>query len=155
MKYELNTLITGLVIGWLTLTIGYLAYRVIKRRWHWERYGSQLDHGKWLYDFSRQVNEVKGIAELESLLVEEIPHKIAVCRASLLVSSLWPPVTFVNDEFSLPVNHAAIRWVAAAGDLPRPACGTCFDGGSCAIEQYQIFYSEETAFNLGLEYFDF
>lgn len=119
MDLDLFYLIVGLAAGWLSLTLGFLIYRPLIRRWRSGRYGNQIDYSALLTEFSRKLSAVQELADLQQLLVEEIPPRLQVRKAALLVADRGHPASFVGSELSLPINHSAVRWVAAAGEAQR------------------------------------
>ena len=116
---ETSSLIGGLALGWLSLAIGYLVYHVFYKRWRIWRYSDQIDHSTLLTDFGRKLTTVQDLTALEHLLLDEVPHRLQVWQAVLLVPDKEHPATFVGDKLSMPINHAAVRWVAAAGEAKR------------------------------------
>ncbi|HSG17340.1 MAG TPA: sensor histidine kinase [Anaerolineae bacterium] len=119
MSSETGYLFGGLALGWLSLAFGYLVYRVFYKRWRRWRYGDQIDHSVLLTEFGRKLTTIQDLTALEQLLVDEVPPRLQVRQAVLLVPDKEHPTTFAGGELSVPSNHAAVRSVAAAGEAQR------------------------------------
>jgi signal transduction histidine kinase len=105
----------GLVLGWLTLASGFLLYRGIRRWWRLRRYGTPVDHSALLLKHGRQMTAVPDRWALAQLLTAELPRELQVERAALLLPEMHELVV-VQGDLTLPVSHAAVRWVASGGE---------------------------------------
>jgi signal transduction histidine kinase len=105
----------GLVLGWLTLALGFLLYRGVRRWWRLRRYGAPVDHSALLLKYGRQMTAAPDRWALAQLLTAELPRELQVERAALLLPEMHALVV-VQGDLSLPVSHAAVRWVASGGE---------------------------------------
>jgi len=119
MRVELNILVAGLVLGWATLIAGIALLRAWRNWQRKRRYGEPIDHSSLLAKFCRKLTAVNERETLEELLIRELPTALHVRRAILLLPSDYQLTTNDGQTLSLPVNHAAVRWVASAGEAQR------------------------------------
>jgi signal transduction histidine kinase len=123
----------GLAIGWLTLAVGVLVYRWARKRWRTWRYGIGVDHSFLQVEFGRKMTHAPDRRALGDLLTIEIARALRAQRAALLlpaepssgdcrpqaVPDAYQLVDLVGGDLCLPLNHAAVRWVASAGEAGR------------------------------------
>jgi len=125
MSEILLCLMIGLALGWLTLALGLVLYRAVRRYWHTRRYGPPLDHGVLMVEYGRKMMAVLDRQALSELLTVELPRALHVERAVLLLPEEHQLVAVQMDQDTaerdvrLPVSHAAVRWVASAGEAQR------------------------------------
>ncbi len=112
-------LVTGLLIGWLTLACGLLLYRAARQRWDVHRYGTPIDHNALLMEYGRKMTNAPDRTALGGLLTGELPKSLQVARAVLLLPEQYQLVATDADDLRIPVSHAAVRWVASAGEAQR------------------------------------
>jgi signal transduction histidine kinase len=116
---ELNSLIVGLVVGWIMLIVGILISRAVVRWQRMRRYGEPIDHSSLLTDTCRKLTAVNDRGTLEELLTQELPLTLHIRRSVLLLPDDYQLTSMKEQGFQLPVNHAAVRWVASAGEAQR------------------------------------
>jgi len=125
MSEILLCLMIGLALGWLTLALGLALYRAVRRYWHTRQYGPPLDHGVLMVEYGRKMMAVLDRQALSELLTAEMPCALHVERAALLLPEEHQLVVVQMDrdtadgDLRLPVSHAAVRWVASAGEAQR------------------------------------
>ena len=125
MSEILLYVVAGLALGWLTLALGLALYRAVRRYWHTRRYGPPLDHGVLMVEYGRKMMAVLDRQALSELLTAEMPCALHVERAVLLLPEEHQLVAVQMDQDTaesdvrLPVSHAAVRWVASAGEAQR------------------------------------
>ena len=125
MSEILLCLVAGLALGWLTLALGLVLYRAVRRYWHTRRYGPPLDHGVLMVEYGRKMMAVLDRQALSELLTVEMPCTLHVERAALLLPEEHQLVAVQMDQdtaesdLRLPVSHAAVRWAASAGEAQR------------------------------------
>lgn len=118
-------MLIGLILGWFTLAVGFFGYRATRRWWRLRRYGTPIDHNALLMEYGRRMSSALDRRMLGRLLTVEMPPALQVARATLLLPEAYQLVAVaVNgshtvDDFQLPVNHAAVRWVASSGEAQR------------------------------------
>jgi signal transduction histidine kinase len=115
----INYLIIGLIIGWLALGLVYFVFRQAHGWWRKRQYGMPIDHSLLLVNFGRKLTSAQDVKALGQILTEELPHKLQVERAELLLPDLHKLVPTGSGEVSLPVSHAAVRLVASSGEAQR------------------------------------
>lgn len=111
-------LLAAVVLAWLALGLGLLAYR-IERGWYrsW-RYGPPLDHSSLLVEYGRRMTAAPDRWTVAQLLTNELPLTLQVERAALLLPESRYFVAVESDSehvtqaLRLSVSHAAVRWVA-------------------------------------------
>jgi signal transduction histidine kinase len=119
MNLELNSLLVGLVLGGIAFAAGIVLYHSVRSWWRRRRYGEPVDHGGLLTDYCRKLTTVNDRETLEKLITQELPSALHVRRAVLLLPEDYQLTTTDGDALRLPVNHAAVRWVASAGEAQR------------------------------------
>jgi signal transduction histidine kinase len=116
---ESGMLTTGLVLGWLTLAMGFLVYGAVRRWRRSRRYGTPLDHNALLMECGRKMSSAPDRQALGQLLTLELPPALQVERAALLLPEAYQLIAFAQQDLRLPVSHAAVRWVASSGEAQR------------------------------------
>ena len=106
----------GLGLGWLTLALGLILFRTVSQWWRARRFGDPINHGLLLVEYGKEFTGVKHHTSLEDLLVEKIPSEFNIKRASLLLPDEYQLVPACDGSYQLPINHAAVRWVASSGE---------------------------------------
>lgn len=119
MGEGMNNLVIGLVLGWVTLTLGLLLYQRMRVWWHNRRYGAPINHSVLLMEYGRKMTGAPDRQALGQLLVTELPRVLRVERAVLLLPETYHLVSVQTDSVRLPVSHAAVRWVASGGEAQR------------------------------------
>lgn len=119
-------LLLGLVLGWITLALGVLLFQRARRWWRRRRYGDPIDHGLLLVEYGRKLTGVDDHRALGRLLAEELPAEFDVQHADLLLRDGHRLVAVDDGELDLPINHAAVRWVASAGEAQQVRRGRLF-----------------------------
>jgi signal transduction histidine kinase len=115
----------GLILGWLSLALVWLIVRLILGWWRNRRYGTPVDHSVILVEYGRRMTGALDHQTLTTLLVTEIPRILHVTKAALLLPENYDLAATSNNKESgdmqlrLPVNHAAVRWVASGGEAQR------------------------------------
>ena len=119
MTFNVASLLAGLILGWATLSLAVWLGRLLRRAWGRRRYGQPLDHEEILVAYGRRMAAALDERTLGSLLTEDIPRDLGLERSSLLL----PREHRLEDVFgkaeSLPVSHAAVRWVTSSGEALR------------------------------------
>ncbi|HEY47193.1 MAG TPA: sensor histidine kinase [Anaerolineae bacterium] len=116
---ELNYLIIGLVVGWLVLGLGGVVFHQVRRWWRRRQYGAPIDRSLLLMEYGRKLTSAKDMDTMVQILTEELPRKLQVERAELLLPDSHQLVPAGSGEVSLPINHSVVRLVASAGDAQR------------------------------------
>jgi signal transduction histidine kinase len=114
-----NEMVVGLVVGWLTLALAMVLYRGARRWWRLRRYGTPIDHNVLLMEYGRKMTSASDRGALGGLLTLELPQVLQADRATLLLPHGYQLVAIETDDLQLPVSHAAVRWVASAGEAQR------------------------------------
>jgi signal transduction histidine kinase len=114
-----TTLLIGLGLGWVSLVLGFYLYFYVGRWLRGRRYGDPINHGVILVQYGRKLTEVKNHQALGALLIEEFPNEMCIQRAALLLPDGYQLVSVDEDEFRLPISHAAVRWVASSGEAQK------------------------------------
>lgn len=122
-----ETLVVGLALGWLTLALGLVLYRRVRKWWRNRRYGMPIDYSILLMEYGRKMTSAPDRQALGQLLVTELPRALQVGRAALLLSETYQLVSVSADDVCLPVSHAAVRWVASGGEAQRADRGRLHD----------------------------
>jgi len=112
-------LMIGLALGWLTLALGLLLYREARRWWRNWRYGAPVEHSALLVEYGRKMTGAPDRQVLAQLLTDDFPRALQVERAALLLPEAYQLVAVKTPDLRLPVSHAAVRWVASAGEAQR------------------------------------
>jgi signal transduction histidine kinase len=114
--------VAGIALGWISLALGWLIIRFLINWWRHRRYGIPVDHSLLLVEYGRKMTGSLDQQTLASLLVTEIPRVLHIKQAALLLPEAYDLVSVTYDEgtdLRLPVNHAAVRWVASSGEAQR------------------------------------
>ncbi|MCK4450669.1 MAG: hypothetical protein KAX26_08765, partial [Anaerolineae bacterium] len=106
-------LMTGLALGWLTLALGLLLYRGMRKWWRSQRYGTPIDHSVLLVEYGRKMTSALNQQALAQLLTDDFPRALQVERTALLLPETYQLVAVKTGNLRLPVSHAAVRWVAS------------------------------------------
>jgi signal transduction histidine kinase len=112
-------LVIGLALGWLTLALGILLYRRAREWWRLWQYGAPVDHSTLLVEYGRRMTGAPDRQTLAQLLTGDFPRALQVERAALLLPEAYQLVAVEAENPSLPVSHAAVRWVASGGEAQR------------------------------------
>ena len=106
----------GVLLGWSSLALGWLLYRVLQRWWERRHYGPDIDRGLLLVEYGRRMTGMLDRGGLVDLFTADLPRVLDVERAVLLLPE---DHQLVAGETRLPISHAAVRWVASAGEAQR------------------------------------
>jgi signal transduction histidine kinase len=120
MNPTLAALGIGLALGWLTLAAGWALAGVIRRAWRQHRYGTAVDYKELLVRLGGQMAGAQDRQALARLLTGEALRFLRAERANLLLPEGHSLVDALAGGLSLPVNHAAVRWVTSSGEA-QPA----------------------------------
>ena len=126
MTGNANMLLNGLVLGWITLALGLVLFLGVRRWWRLRRYGDPINHGLLLIEYGRRLTEVQDRQGLGKLLIEEFPGELCIQRAALLLPDEHQLISVGEDDFFLPISHAAVRWVASSGEAQKANQGQLF-----------------------------
>jgi signal transduction histidine kinase len=116
---ETNYLIIGLILGWLALGLVYFVFSQAQRWWRKRQYGMAFDEGLLLVESGRMLTGAQDMKAVTQILTIELPHRMQVERAELLLLELQKLVPTGLGEVSLPVSHAAVRLVASSGEAQK------------------------------------
>jgi signal transduction histidine kinase len=119
MDIETSYLIGGLALGWITLAAGIILYQYGRKWWRKEQFGKIIDHNALLTEYYRRLTHVEDRKALEQLLTEQFPLPLKIKQAILLIPEAYQLTTLDKNDLLLPVNHAAVRWVASSGEAQR------------------------------------
>lgn len=109
-------LLSGLLLGWLTLAlVAWIALR-IRRSLRRRRYGEPLDHPELLVRYGRRMAGALDERALAQLMTVEIPREFGTARAELLLPDGFQLTGGHGGGSDLPVSHAAVRWVTSSGE---------------------------------------
>lgn len=113
-----SELSAGVGLGWLTLTMGLLLFRSIRRR-----VTATVDHSLLVDEYGHKLTNGKNHQDLSKLLAEQFPMHWNIQRAALLLPQDYQLVA-VNSgnngaDFRLPISHAAVRWVTSGGEAQQ------------------------------------
>ena len=114
-----NMLLIGLGLGWITLALGLFLYLRVRRWWRKRHYGKPINHGLLLVEYGRRLTGVKDYQALGKLLIEEFPSQLCIQCADLLLPDEHQLASVGSEDFSLPINHAAVRWVSSGGEAQK------------------------------------
>ncbi|MFL7809983.1 MAG: hypothetical protein AB8I80_15205, partial [Anaerolineae bacterium] len=103
----------GVGLGWLSLALVLLLARWVRRWWQRRQYGPEIDRGLLLVEYGRRMTAMSDRAGIVRLLTGDLPAVLGTQRAALLLPD---DHSLVAGELRLPVSHAAVRWVASAGE---------------------------------------
>jgi len=124
MDVNPTQLLVGAALGVLVVVLGHLVTRWARRRWQHRRYGAPLDHNTLLVASGRRMSGALDRQALAALLTAELPRALRASRALLLLPERHRLVSMDGDALSLPISHAAVRWVASGGEAQRSDGGT-------------------------------
>jgi signal transduction histidine kinase len=98
-----------------------MLYRGVHRRWREWRYGAPVDYGSLLVEYGRRMTAALDRRQLVQLMTVELPGVLGTSKAALLLPTDHRLVAVNEDAegLSLPVSHAAVRWVASGGEAQR------------------------------------
>lgn len=113
----------GLLLGWSSLALGLLLYRGLRRWWQRRRYGPEIDHGLLLVEYGRRMTGMLEQDGIVRLFTTDLPRVLGVGGATLLLPQEHD---LVAADLRLPISHAAVRWVASAGEAQRADRGHLF-----------------------------
>jgi len=120
---ESRIFVAGMALGWFTLAVGLLVYRGMRGWWRSQRYGAPIDHSVLLVEYGRKMTGALDRQALGALLATDVPRALQAERAVLLLPEAHQLVAAGTDNLRLPVNHAAVRWVASGGEAQRAERG--------------------------------
>jgi signal transduction histidine kinase len=119
----------GVAAGWLSLSLGLLLSLGLRRWLRRRRYGPEIEHGVLLVEYGRRMTGTSDRAEIVRLFTADLPAVLGVERAVLLLPE---DHALIDGDLRLPVSHAAVRWVASAGEAQvadRGRLGTLIQQG--------------------------
>jgi signal transduction histidine kinase len=125
-----STPVLWLLAGALVALLGVFLAVLVRRWFHRWRYGLPIAHEELLVRYSRQMAALLDREALARLLAVEVPGALTVSRAMVLLADGHDLMTIEGSpqedarepSLRLPVLHAAVRWVASAGEA-RPVGG--------------------------------
>lgn len=123
MTSGMSGILLGLVLGWLSLALLFLVLRAGYGWWHRRRYGVAIEHSALLAAYGRRLTNAADRVTLARLLTQEVPAELQVEQSALLLPEAYRLVTVDQVGLSLPINHAAVRWVASSGESQRADTG--------------------------------
>jgi signal transduction histidine kinase len=97
----------------LGLALVLLLARWLRRWWQRRQYGPEIDRGLLLVEYGRRMTAMSDRAGIVRLLTDDLPAVLGARRALLLLPE---DHSLVAGDLRLPVSHAAVRWVASAGE---------------------------------------
>lgn len=124
---EVGVLLIGLALGALTLVLGFVLWRSVRRWWRAWRYGAPIDHSTLLVEYGRRMTGALDRRALGQLLAAELPRVLQVERAALLLPEGHRLVAVDGGDLHLPLSHAAVRWVASGGEAQDAGRGRLRD----------------------------
>jgi signal transduction histidine kinase len=116
---EINYLIIGLILGWLVLGLVNFVFRQVQRWWRKRQYGMPVDDSLMLVESGRMLTSAQDMKAVTQILTIELPPKMQVERAELLLLDSHKLVPMGSGEMSLPVSHVAVRLVASSGEAQK------------------------------------
>jgi signal transduction histidine kinase len=114
--------VLGLAVGWVTLALGLVVLRAARPWYRAWRYGPPLDHGALLVEYGRRMTAAADQDAVRELLAVDLPQRLQAERAMLLLPQSHYLRTVAGDatpaggSLAVPVSHAAVRWIASAGE---------------------------------------
>jgi signal transduction histidine kinase len=123
MSGNVSLLLVGFVLGLLAMGLGIVLVREGSRWWRTRQFGPSLDHSLLMVEYGRKMTSVPHRQALRELLVGEFPSALGTKRAVLLLTEGHHLLSGEKDDLRLPINHAAVRWVASGGDAQRTGRG--------------------------------
>jgi signal transduction histidine kinase len=115
-------LVTGLALGWISLAVAFLLFRLARKWWGLWLYGAPVDHSALLVEYGRKMTGAPDRETLSNLLNDDFPRALQVERVALLLPEAHQLVA-VQSDLCLPVSHAAVRRVASGGEAQRAGRG--------------------------------
>ncbi len=112
-------LIIGLLSGWLALGLAHFLLRQTRRWWRKRQYGLPIDHSLLLVESGRMLTRAEDVDEVAKFLSIELPRRIQIERAALLLPVMNKMVSRGSGEVSLPIHHPAVRLVASSGEAQK------------------------------------
>ena len=112
-------LLIGLGLGWLTLSLGLFIFLRLRKLWRKQRYGDPINHGLLLVEYGRKLTGIQHHQALDTLLTKELPRELCAQSASLLLPDEYQLASVTDNDFRLPISHAAVRWVASSGEAQK------------------------------------
>lgn len=119
MPENFAALLTGLGLGWISLALGLVLYFGVRRWLRNRRFGDPINYGLLLVKYGRKLTDVQHHEELGKMLIEELPKELGVLRTALLLPDNHHLVSVGEEDFRLPISHAAVRWVASGGEAQK------------------------------------
>lgn len=119
MTSELILFASGLMLGGLSIALVLLSYRFVWRWWHNRRYGKPIEHGMLLVSYGRRLIDTKDQDTLSQLMTQDVAAELDVKQSILLLPQAHQLATVNETRLSLPINHAAVRWVSSSGEAQR------------------------------------
>jgi signal transduction histidine kinase len=132
----------GIALGWLSLALGGWFFAGIRGAVRRRRYGVPVDHDELLVRYGRLMAGALEERALGGLLTGEIPRQFGVERASLLLPDGFQLTDVFGGGVSLPVSHAAVRWVTSSGEALRAdqgPLGKIIRQGSSGLEWTRVW----------------
>lgn len=114
---DINALLVGIVLGGLGLVLVRGIARAARQRL--PHTASSIDHSLILIEYGRKLTTALDHQVMTRVLTEEIPRACRASRAALLLPKAHQLEATGDDVLRLPVSHAAVRWVASAGEAQR------------------------------------
>jgi signal transduction histidine kinase len=119
MVENTSVFLIGLSLGWITFLLGLFLLLRLRGWWRKRKYGDPINYGLLLIEYGRKLTGVQQHQVLAELLIDELPKELQILRASLLLPRDHKLSSVSEDNFHLPISHAAVRWVASAGEAQR------------------------------------
>ena len=124
MSAEITYILIGLLLGWISLGLLYLLFRVGQRWWHVRNFGTSIDHGFLAVNYGKRMSNANDHKAISLLLTRDVASELGVNRSVLLLPKRYQLVGFFNQsDLSLPINNAAVRWVSSSGEAQRSTRG--------------------------------
>jgi signal transduction histidine kinase len=108
--------LAGLLLGWLILGLAVLIVRWARQGWLARRYGPAVDHSLLLVEYGRRMTSTLDRQGIVHMLAADLPRVLGVERGVLMLPEDYD---LAAENLRLSVSHAAVRWVAAAGEAQR------------------------------------
>ena len=115
----MNEPVLWVLIGVLGTLVGVQIFHLARRWYHQWRYGTPIAHEELLVAYGRQMAGLLDREAIGRLLAVDVPGALDVSRAVVLLSEGRNLVATGDVTLSLPVHHAAVRWVASGGEAMR------------------------------------
>jgi len=112
----LNWLVLGVLIGAVGAALGIGVFHLARRWYRRRRYGLPIAHEELLVAYGRQMTSLLDREAIGRLLTGDVPAALHVSQAMVLLSEGHELVAKDGAAPRLPVHHAAVRWVASAGE---------------------------------------